>query len=419
MVNLNIQAGGISSNYFATNSGSYSIPLLAGQYSITPAFENPSYYTFSPSVVNVTLPTTTNPYIQDFCITPNGNHNDLEIVLLPYVPARPGFDAVYKLVYKNKGNQTQSGSINLNFNDSVLDYVATSQALSSQSSNLLNWTFTNLQPFESRIITVTFNVNSPTETPAVISGSVLNYSAVINGATDEYVNDNTSILAQNVVNAFDPNDKTCIEGSTVTTNVIGEYIHYMVRFQNTGTANAQNIVVKDLIDLTKFDLTTLVPISGSASFYTRVSNTNQVEFIFENINLPFASGTNSGYIAFKIKTKSSLVVGNTFSNQVNIYFDYNNPIVTNNYITTIQNPLGNDQFEVENLSIYPNPVKDVLQFKCDKKIAKVEVFDIAGRILSSNSITENKLDLSDLKIGHYILKLFTEEGTLSAKIIKE
>jgi hypothetical protein len=162
-----------------------------------------------------------------------------------------------------------------------------------------------------------------------------------------------------------------------------------------------------------------VPISGSASFYTRVSNTNQVEFIFENINLPFASGTNSGYIAFKIKTKSSLVVGNTFSNQVNIYFDYNNPIVTNNYITTIQNPLGNDQFEVENLSIYPNPVKDVLQFKCDKKIAKVEVFDIAGRILSSNSITENKLDLSDLKIGHYILKLFTEEGTLSAKIIKE
>lgn len=419
MVNLNIQAGGISSNYFATNSGSYSIPLLAGQYSITPAFENPSYYTFSPSVVNVTLPTTTNPYIQDFCITPNGNHNDLEIVLLPYIPARPGFDAVYKLVYKNKGNQTQSGSINLNFDDSVLDYVATSQALSSQSSNLLNWTFANLQPFESRIITVTFNVNSPTETPAVISGSVLNYSAVINGATDEYVNDNTSILAQNVVNAFDPNDKTCIEGSTVTTNVIGEYIHYMVRFQNTGTANAQNIVVKDLIDLTKFDLTTLVPISGSASFYTRVSNTNQVEFIFENINLPFASGTNSGYIAFKIKTKSSLVVGNTFSNQVNIYFDYNNPIVTNNYITTIQNPLGNNQFEVEKLSIYPNPVKDVLQFKCDKKIAKVEVFDIAGRILSSNSITENKLDLSDLKIGHYILKIFTEEGTLSAKIIKE
>ena len=338
---------------------------------------------------------------------------------MPLTPARPGFDAVYKLVYKNKGNQIQSGNINLNFDDSLLDFVSTSQTLLSQNTNLLNWNFNNLQPFESRSITITLNANSTTETPPLLSGSILHFNTEITGLTDENANDNISSLNQTVVNALDPNDKTCLEGQTVTTNVIGEYVHYMIRFQNTGTANAQNIVVKDLIDLTKFELTKLLPISGSSNFYTRISNTNQVEFIFENINLSFSAGSNTGYISFKIKTKPTLVVGDTFSNQVNIYFDYNNPIVTNNYVTTIQT-LGINQNDLKGtIAIYPNPVKDILEFKTIENVSKVEIYDISGRILISNSISENKIDLSYLKSGNYILKLYTEKGVMNTKIVKE
>ena len=419
MINLNIAAGGISSSYFANYSGNYSFPLLAGQYNITPSFENSTYYNFLPTSINVTFPSTTNPYIQNFCVSPNGDHNDLEIIILPFIPARPGFDAVYKLIYKNKGNQTQSGNINLNFDDSVLDFVSSSQTLSSQTNNVINWAFSNLKPFESRTITVILNANSSTETPPLISGSVLNYSCEINGLADENSNDNVANLNQTVVNAFDPNDKTCLEGKTVTTNIIGQYVHYMIRFENTGTANAQNIVVKDLIDITKFDLATLIPINGSHSFYTRISNTNQVEFIFENINLPFLSTAKKGYVCFKIKTKSNLTLGDTFSNQVNIYFDYNNPVVTNNYITTIQNVLRNNQFAFGNILIFPNPVKDILQFKSEEKITKIEVYDITGRIINSKSVNENTVDLSELKNGNYILKLYSENGTINTKIIKE
>jgi hypothetical protein len=157
----------------------------------------------------------------------------------------------------------------------------------------------------------------------VVSGSILNYNAEIIGLTDESSYDNVSNLNQTVVNAFDPNDKTCLEGKIVAPDIVGEYVHYQIRFQNTGTANAQNIVVKDMIDVSKFDVSSLVPISGSHNFNTRITNTNQVEFIFENINLPFATGNNNGYVSFKIKTNPSLAVGDTFSNQVNIYFDYN------------------------------------------------------------------------------------------------
>jgi len=415
-----ITNGTITGTFIANNFGSYNIPVQAGTHTITPIIENPTYFNVAPNSYNVSFPTVISPYTQDFCITANGNHNDLEIVLLPINQARPGFDAYYKLIYKNKGTTTQSGSINFTFTDSVLDFVSSNPNLSSQSSGSLTWNLANLLAFESREINIVLNLNSPTETPALNSGDLLNFTASINGQTDETPNDNIATLNQIVVNSYDPNDKTCLEGTTITPNMVGEYVHYLIRFENNGTANAQNIVVKDMIDTNKFDINTLIPIKGSHNFETRISSTNKVEFIFQNINLPFDDANNDGYVSFKIKTKPNLVVGNTFSNLANIYFDYNFPIVTNNYTTTVQNTLGLQENEIiNNISVYPNPVKNILNFKTEDNISKVEVYDIAGRILSSNSVSENKIDLSNLKTGNYILKLYTEKGIMNTKIIKE
>ena len=50
---------------------------------------------------------------------------------------------------------------------------------------------------------------------------------------------------------------------------------------------------------------------------------------------------------------------------------------------------------------------------------KIIVYDVAGRIVSSNAVTENKVDLSALKKGNYILKIYTENGFMSTKLIKE
>ena len=75
--------------------------------------------------------------------------------------------------------------------------------------------------------------------------------------------------------------------------MVGKEVHYLIRFENTGTANAENIVVKDMIDTTKFDINSLIPIDGSHPFVTKISNTNKVEFIFENINLPFGDANNA------------------------------------------------------------------------------------------------------------------------------
>jgi hypothetical protein len=406
---------------FTNGNGVYNfyVPSYT-EYTITPQMENIDYYTLNPPSATITLNGNNLTVNQNFCVVPNGTHNDLEIFLIPLNIARPGFNANYKLVYKNKGTTTQSGTIQLSFDDSVLDFVSSNTPLTSQSTGNLIWDFTNLQPFQTREINVVLNLNSPIETPALNSGDILNYTTSIIGQTDETPNDNLATLNQIVVNSFDPNDKTCLEGTTIAPSMVGEYVHYIIRFENNGTANAQNIVVKDMIDTNKFDINSFLPISAGHNFETRISNTNKVEFIFQNINLPFDDANNDGYIAFKIKTKSNLVLGDSFNNSANIYFDYNFPIITNNYLTTVQNPLGiQENDSINEIIAYPNPVKDNLHFETAKQVLKAEIYDISGRIITVTGVTNNAINLNGLKTGNYIVKMFTDSEILYTQIIKE
>ncbi len=420
---FNISNGTSNGTIMSDVSGNYAIPVMAGTYVITPALENPTYYTVSPSIVNVTFPTQGTPLIQNFCITPNGIHPDLEISVLPLNQARPGFDANYKVIYKNKGNTIQSGIVNVAFNDAILDLMSANPTASSQTINNLSWNFTNLLPFETREIIVTFNLNSPTETPAVIAGNTINYTATVTSvATDDLPNDNTFVFNQTVVNSYDPNDKTCLEGATIAPAKVGDYVYYMIRFENTGTFPAKSIVVKDMIDTAKFDVSSLVPIKGSHSFVTRITETNKVEFIFENINLPFNDANNDGYVAFKIKTKPTLVVGNTFSNTASIYFDYNFPIVTNTATTTIAT-LARQDFEFSNyFNLYPNPVHDVLNISAKEtiEISSINIYNTLGQLVLviPNATAIKTVDVSNLTSGNYFIKINSDKGTANTKFIK-
>jgi uncharacterized repeat protein (TIGR01451 family) len=396
----------------------------AGTHTFTPVFENPSYFEVSPVSSTVTFPTTASPFMQDFCVTANGVHPDLEVIIMPIGGARPGFDAKYKIVYRNKGTNTQSGSVNLTFNDAVLDLVSANPAVLTQVLNTLTWNFSNLIPLETGEIVFTLNVNSPMETPAVIGGDELSFMANINPISgDETPIDNSFAYNQTVVNSFDPNDKVCLEGDNIAPEKVGDYVHYIIRFENDGSANAENIVVKDMIDTAKFDVATLIPESGSATYTTRITNTNQVEFIFQNINLPFAGGTNTGYVAFKIKTKPTLVLGNTFSNTASIYFDYNFPIITNTASTTIQ-ALATQDFAFSNyFTLYPNPAKNVLNIntKSNIEVHTIAIYNLLGQVVLAipNAKNTNTVDVSNLKSGNYFLKITSDKGSATEKFIKE
>jgi len=422
---LSYGIGGALTTSVSDNTGNYLTYFPAGTYTVTPILYNPAYFTISPASVTVTFPSAASPTIQNFCITPNsGVHPDLEVTILPLTAARPGFNASYKIIYRNNGNQTESGVVTFGFNDAVANYVSSDVPVSNQILNYLNWNFVNLMPFESREILVTLNINSPAAVPPVSSGYVLNFSAsCIGNLTDEFPQDNQFMFNQTVVNSMDPNDKTCLEGSAIASDRVGKDVHYLIRFENTGTANAQNIVVKDLIDTSKFDISSLTPINASHSFVTKISNGNKVEFFFENINLPFDDAHNDGYIAFKIKTLPSLMTGDSFNNTAAIYFDYNFPIATNT-TTTAVSLLAQTDFAFEKyFKVYPNPTKDLLTLESTKSIevTSVAIYNALGQlVLEIPQAQQTKvIDVSSLQTGNYFLKVNSDKGSSCMKFIKK
>lgn len=398
-------------------NGNYHFYTDAGTYTMLPQFEN-DWFTTSPATVTFQN-NNNNVATQNFCVTANGVHNDVEVIIAPIGAARPGFDAAYKIIYKNKGNQTLSGTVSLTYNEDVLDYVSALPAETSNTEGSLSWDYTNLLPFESREIAFTLNANSPMEIPAVNLNDVFTYTvAVTPVAGDETPADNTFTLNQVVVGSFDPNDITCLEGASVSPEKIGEYLHYNINFENTGTAPATFVVVKDIINLEKFDVSTLQILNASHAMQAKI-NGNKVEFIFDNINL--AGNGGKGNVTFKIKTLNTLAINSSVTQKADIFFDYNWPIVTNDAVTTFEVLNTNVVTKDTTVKVYPNPVKDMVKVSAASVITSLQLFDLQGRVLQSQQYdaTTVQLDLAGRSAGVYFVKVFTEKGASVQKIIKE
>jgi hypothetical protein len=105
-----------------------------------------------------------------------------------------------------------------------------------------------------------------------------------------------------------------------------------------------------------------------------------------------------------------------------VHFDYNFPITTNEYVTTIQNLLSNQDFAFENeFVLYPNPVKEVLNIssKNQTEISSIEIYNIVGQVVIAIPNSTKTIDVSNLKTGTYFIKVNTEKGTTTTKFVKE
>ncbi|WMI69719.1 T9SS type A sorting domain-containing protein [Mangrovimonas sp. YM274] len=415
----------VSYNYGNSLGANYSIPLPEGSYVITPQLENDAYFTVEPESLTVDFITDPIDVVQDFCITPIGDFNDLEVSLIPLNQARPGFEADYKVICKNKGTTALSGDVTLSFDANVMSVVETTPVSFNENEGELLWGFMDLVPFQTEQFYITMLLNTPTDTDfPLLGGEVLEFTAVLEfEGTDETPEDNTANLFQTVVNSFDPNDKTCLEGASITESQVGDYVTYVVRFENTGTASAINVVVKDYIDTDKYDVSSLMPLDASHEFYTRITEGNKLEFIFEDINLPFEDATNDGFVAFKLKTLSTLQPGDEFSNEAEIYFDYNAAIHTNNATTVVEDALSIEEISKEGIvSVYPNPVSNVLNFRTSESLLSLAIYDLQGRLVKQKDITQGvgnfKCDVSNLSKGMYTVQAKTAKGEQFLKVIK-
>jgi uncharacterized repeat protein (TIGR01451 family) len=417
----------IDSTYTISGTdGNFSIHLNSGAYTFQPILEN-AYYTVSPETSTFTLPDTVSPI---FCISPNGVHNDLSVSIIPTRAARPGFsDATYKVVYKNQGTSTQNGSVTFNYDEAKMNFITSSPIANNSTNGNISFDFSGLKPFETGSVIIKMRTNAPTDNPAINSGDVLEFTAVINGSTDETPDDNLAILNQTVVGSVDPNDKTCLEGEIVSPELIGKNVHYLIRFENEGTANAENIVVTDYIDTTVFDINTLQITDASHICHTQISQGNKVQFIFSDIQLPFSEPNKHGHVAFSIKLKDNLVIGDSIQNKADIYFDYNLPVATNKAISEINYKtvtyIGRNNTLQAALDIYPNPSNG--QFSLDLKAdinskVQISILNVEGKVVFAREINHQQhsllpLNLKGLAKGVYLIKAQIENDIFSKKVV--
>lgn len=90
------------------------------------------------------------------------------------------------------------------------------------------------------------------------------------------------------------------------------------------------------------------------------------------------------------------------------------------YMLDVKESLATSDINKANVSIYPNPVKNVLNFNGAKNISKVEVYNVAGqKVKAVENLSDNKIELSNLTKGTYIIRANIDGLVKSFKFIKE
>ncbi|HOY04862.1 MAG TPA: T9SS type A sorting domain-containing protein [Saprospiraceae bacterium] len=236
------------------------------------------------------------------------------------------------------------------------------------------------------------------------------------------------------VGSYDPNDKQGYPTGVGVQHYIprNEEIEYVIRFQNTGTDTAFTVMVLDTISQL-FDLTTLRPGASSQPYTFNQLSEGIAQFVFSNIMLPDSNvneAASHGFVKFTISPKADLPDETQLENQAGIYFDFNEPVITNRTLHTI----GENYLEITNvvnlqpdvaLNVFPNPTRTdaTFQLKTDRSMnGTLFVYDLQGREVKRFEFTENtfKVNITGLPSGHYLFRVDVGgQGVSTGKIVVE
>lgn len=361
--------------------------------------------------------------------------SDLSIAAFPLSRSRPGFETVYQAILANKSGDTVMNQQLYLIKDSSLIFQNASPAPYKISSDSIIWEYTNLKPED----TLRFNVNLAVATPPSVQvGDTVKSYFIAPLQNDADTIDNYSEITQTLTGSYDPNDKEeSHNGKLALSRALhGEFLTYTIRFQNTGTDTAFNVVVTDTLDR-NLETGTLEILKCSHPYSVSIKG-NVIQWNFNRINLPDSNSSepsSHGYIVYRIKTAKYKISDSYLNNKASIYFDFNLPIVTNTATTWLW-PDKKDTNSIDTVNnrsnittlvrIYPNPVTNSVRLRYTgdtPTTARGFLYDVFGRqivilpTIEMNSANSVKVNLPSLPNGIYFLILESPQFRESHKII--
>lgn len=155
-------------------------------------------------------------------------------------------------------------------------------------------------------------------------------------------------------------------------------------------------------------------------FFTTFNSINQNRIIQLNLdgskdnNFNIGLGFNNSIYSLAVQPDNKILVGGIFTT-------YNGVNSKNLIRLKGETLLSTNEFSKNEISLYPNPVKDILNISLSENtsIESYEVYDLLGKKIISKNTTENNINVSELSNGVYILKVATSDGIINNKFIKE
>ncbi|MBL7804299.1 MAG: T9SS type A sorting domain-containing protein [Saprospiraceae bacterium] len=376
---------------FAANSdltGRISRILPEGNYSMQ--YGTPLYHDagcFNPPNVSITAGNQS-PFVLGF--KPNQQVKDLAVVLTG-TGVRPGYPTHLTLTVKNIGTQLVPSGTTLSFNypDYPFELTGAEPAPSSQTAGLLSYNLPALPPYTQ----LTFKIHLLLAADPNLTGQTFYLSAGLSNLSgDPTPVNNSATFPAFITNSFDPNDKTAY--TSFPTGELSYYekeLRYLIRFQNTGTDTAFRVVVVDTLS-TLLDWSTLQTLSASHPYRLVMSDPGVASWRFDDIMLPDSNrneAASHGFVYFSIKAKEEVRLGDTLLNRAAIYFDFNDPVITNQTFTKVvrRAKYRDDQTNSAaalSASVYPNPVETQLNWQMTLREASrldARITDANGRLI--------------------------------------
>jgi hypothetical protein len=428
--------------YYDTNgngtlsSGEPGIPFIKvllqgkGQLDFT---DGAGSYGFYHDVVDSLVVKADNPYVtivpnehlttdqsRHFGFQLNSDVHDLAIRLYADREHRPGQNVKYYLIYQNLGNAVSGVSVNMLFSDQM-NFLGADITPAEIAGQLLRFDIGDVGRLESGQIEIVFTIHQDAMIGALVHSECV---AILNETDQDQIN-NAAIFLDMITGPFDPNDITVDLAKVDVQDVLeGQWLRYMIRFQNVGTSYAEDVIIENTIS----PLLDVISISNISAIHPSVIITymeGKLEFNFDGILLPDSTSDKAGshgFVAYDILIRNNAQAGDTIKNFADIFFDFNLPVRTNTALTVVEDISSvNTPIENKPLVLAPNPSdgKTLVNIITPFAPGILRVFDMEGKL----QLTEERfkagdmIDVSWLAAGIYFVALQSEGEVYASKLV--
>ncbi|MEO8588864.1 MAG: T9SS type A sorting domain-containing protein [Flavobacteriales bacterium] len=410
-------------SYTSTGSnGWFGTDAVAGANTFTE--QHPILDQSCPGSVNVVAGTT---QILDIGMAPDAPLDAM--VSMGGSPMRPGMSASYWIQARNL-TDAETGTVTLTVQlDPVLNYIDASPLPTSVVGGTITWTdpdFTMSTVFEQD----NFYISVSLPPDPLLVGTVVSTIATLTSAnSDADLSNNTITQNTTVTASLDPNDKIARTSTQQFDDVYlidaDEWIDYTIRFQNTGTDTAFNVVITDTLPTT-LDPTSLMVGAASHGMSWTVSGPGILRFVFPDILLPDSTtneAASHGLVTLRIKPHLPLTAGTVISNTANIYFDFNDPVITEPSVLVAEFSTGMEEAAVATPLLVPNPAIDHIRLVMRKATPlgfSWAILSTDGRVVSSGRsiASEETIEINALARGTYLARIISTDRTYTLPFIK-